>query len=174
MAPLLLISPPPMVGNRTVCILLECFLVIHTFLSAMASFIEFMSSTRMHSSRMRTARWLALSPSMHCSRGVYLPRWVCLPGGGVGGLVYLPRGVRCWEGVPAWGCTLPAGVPAWGCTCPWGVPAQGVYLPRGCTYPGRVYLPRRVPVQVLPLCTEFLTHATEILPCPNFVVDCKN
>ena len=58
----------------------------------------------MHSSRMRTARLLPVSPSMHCTRGVYLV-------GGQG--VYLPRGVYLVPGV------LPArGV----CTC------QGVYL----------------------------------------------
>ena len=49
--------------------------------------------TRMHSSRVRTARLLPISPSMHCSRGVYLP-----------------------GGVPAWGVYLPGGggVPARG------------------------------------------------------------
>ena len=47
--------------------------------------------TRMHSSRMRTARLLPVSPSMHCSGGV--------PDRGG----YLPRG-----DVPAWGeCTPP-------------------------------------------------------------------
>ena len=56
--------------------------------------------TRMHSSRMRTACLLPISPSMHCSQGG------------------LPAG-----GVPAREWYLPRGVPAWGCTC-WG------YLPR--------------------------------------------
>ena len=61
----------------------------------------------MHSSRMRTARFLPVSPSMH-------------PGGGVpaeGGVPAL-GGVYGQGGVPARG-----GVPAWGCTCP------GGYLP---------------------------------------------
>ena len=58
----------------------------------------------MHSSGMRTARLLPVSPSMHCSQGR-------------------------WGGVPTWGCTCPGG-----CTCPWGVYLPGgVYLPRGCT-----------------------------------------
>ena len=65
----------------------------------------------MHSSRMRTAHLLLVSPSMHCSggctcpgsvgvpaRGVYLPGGVYLPSG----VVYLPRGV----------VYLPGGVPA--------------------------------------------------------------
>ena len=78
----------------------------------------FMSSkhifkTRMHSSRMHTARLLPVSPSMHCSLGG-VPGWVYLPGGVTVQGVYLPRG----------------------CTCPGGVPAQGrVYLPGG-TCPG--------------------------------------
>ena len=78
----------------------------------------------MHSSRMRTARLLPVSPSMHCSRRVPGPGVYLVPGGvpgprggvpdpGVGG-VYLPRG-----DVPAWE----------GCTCP------GEYLPGGGTCP---------------------------------------
>ena len=111
------------------------------------------SKQRMHSSRMRTARLLPVSPSMHCSRGwMYLPggctcSGVYLPGGCTcQGEVYLPRKCTClWDvplggvptwGVPAWGweCTCPGDVPARGCTC------QGVYLPGGCTCL-RVYLP---------------------------------
>ena len=38
--------------------------------------IDLLSLTRMHSSRMRTARLLPVSPSIHCSLG-----WVYLPGG---------------------------------------------------------------------------------------------
>ena len=51
--------------------------------------------TRMHSSRVRTARLLPISPSMHCSRGC-----TCL--GGVPAQGYLPGGY------------LPGGVPARG------------------------------------------------------------
>ena len=72
----------------------------------------------MYSSRMRTARLLPISPSMHCSRGVYLPGGIParrIPAHGV----YLPRGVPAQWGVPAWG------VPAWGVFLPRGVPAQG-------------------------------------------------
>ena len=76
----------------------------------------------MYSSRMRTARLLPVSPSIHCSQGgipalgVYLPGGVTAQGVGVYLLgVYLPgRGVPAQGGVPAWG----------GCTC------LGVYLPR--------------------------------------------
>ena len=61
--------------------------------------------TRMHSSRMRTARSLTVSHSI--CRGAYLP------------------------GVPAWGGLYLAEV----CTCQGGVPAQDWYLPGGCTSP---------------------------------------
>ena len=68
--------------------------------------------TRMHSSRMRTARSL--------TRGVPA-RGGCVPAQGV------PA-----RGVYLWGVYLPEG-----CTCPGGVPTQGgVYLPRGGTCPG--------------------------------------
>ena len=65
----------------------------------------------MHSSRMRTARLLPVSPSMHCSPG----RWGVPDQGGVPALgVYLPR-----SGVYLhWGGYLPRRcVPAWGSTC---------------------------------------------------------
>ena len=81
-------------------------------------------TTRMHSSRMRTARLLPISPSMHCSWGVYL-----LEG-------YLPEG----------GCTCPGDVPAWG-----DVPALGVYLLVGGVPAQGVYLlVGGVPAQVPP------------------------
>ena len=57
--------------------------------------------TRMHSSRIRTARLLAVSPSMHCAVGVCPGR--CLPIEGV-----CPRGV-CPVGCLPRGC-LPGGV----------------------------------------------------------------
>ena len=78
----------------------------------------------MHSSRMRTARLLPVSPSMHCSwGGVPGPRGVPSSGGCtcLGGYL-VSRGMYL---VP-WGCTW-----SWGCTCP------GVHLvPGGCTCPG--------------------------------------
>ena len=63
--------------------------------------------TRMHSSRMRTARLLTMSQYALSGGGV--PAWEgCVPAGGV----------------PAQGVYLPRGVPAEGGTCPGGVPAQ--------------------------------------------------
>ena len=62
-------------------------------------------NTRMHSSRMRTARLLPVSPNMHCSGcvpaqgGVPIRQGCTYPGG-----MYLPRG----------SVYLPGGVPAWG------------------------------------------------------------
>ena len=51
------------------------------------------------------------------------------------------------------------------CTAPGvgGLPARGVYLPRGCT------CVRGVPARGVysPLCTEFLTHATENITLPQ-------
>ena len=60
-------------------------------------------ATRMYSSRIRTARLLtvsqhALRGECTCPVGVYVPRWVYLPGRGGGG--------------PAQGVYLPSGVPA--------------------------------------------------------------
>ena len=89
--------------------------------------------TRMHFSRMRTARLLSVSPSMHCP----------------GGCVYLVwRGVYLVEG-----CTWPPGgylvlgvYLVWGCTWSWGVYLVGMYLvpgvdlvSGGCTWYQGVY-----------------------------------
>ena len=58
-----------------------------TFKRAIGIFVDethtkFKFETRMHLSRMRTARLLPVSPSMHYSRGGrYLPRGLYLPGG---------------------------------------------------------------------------------------------
>ena len=98
-------------------------------------------STRMHSSRMRTARLLPVSPSMHClGVGGYLP------GGEVPGPrgMYLPRGVYL---LPGEGVYLPGGVPGpGGCTWSWGVYlAGGVYLARLGVLGQGVYLPGGVP-----------------------------
>ena len=98
--------------------------------------------TRMHSSRMRTARSLTVSRST--CQGVYLP------GGTCSGECTCP------------GVYLPGRLPAWGvCTCP------GVYLPWGyllvgCTCPGVGICPGAPPP-----CTEFLTHATENITLPQ-------
>ena len=117
----------------------------------------------MHSSRMRTARLLPVSPSMHCSEkwGVPAQGFTCpaegvVPAQGVylSGGMYLHRGCTCPGGEPAQGGVVPAqggGVPAQR----GGVPAQGVvylprgYLTRGCTHPGDVPA-QGVPGQVLP------------------------
>ena len=129
-----------------------------------------LNDTRMHSCRMRTARSLTVSRSI--CWGVYLLRRVYLPGGCTcqggtcrggylaRGEVYLPGGCTCpGEVYLPRGVYLPGGVPAWGgggCTCP------GV---RGCTCLGGT-----CPGTAPPLCTEFLTHATEniILPQTSF------
>ena len=93
--------------------------------------------TRMHSSRMRTARLLPVSPGMHCSP------W--------GGSVPGPRGVP-GPGGCTWshrGCTWSEGCTWSSEECTW---SWGVYLvPGGCTWsregvPG----PEGVPVQVPP------------------------
>ena len=105
----------------------------------------FLWITRMHSSRMLTARLLTVSQHAllgGCTcQGVYLSRGVYLPGGvpaqrgvylgvpALGGCtcqgVYLPGGVPAGGRGTCQGVYLPKGVPARGCTCP-GVPAQGV------------------------------------------------
>ena len=110
--------------------------------------------TRMHSSRMRTARAFTVCRSL-------LLRGGCTWSWGEGYLV--PVGVPAWSrgvylvpgGVPAcsrgYTCLVPGGVPAWS----WGVYLPGplgVYLPgpRGCT----CLVLGGVPGQVFPLWTE--------------------
>ena len=86
--------------------------------------------TSMHSSKMRTARLLPVSPSMYCAAG---------KGGHLLREVSAPRGCVCCRGV----CLLPGGICSWGTACyrrGWaacsqGVSAQGRCLPRGCVYP---------------------------------------
>ena len=110
--------------------------------------------TRMHSSRMCTARLLPVSPSMHCSRGS------CSWSGGV----YLVLG-GTWSG----GCTWSQGVfPVWGVylvrgylVLGRGVPGpSGVYLvPGGVPGLGGVPGPGSgVPAQVLPPCGQNDRH----------------
>ena len=119
--------------------------------------------TRMHSSRMRTARSLTVSPSMLCIGGCTWSQGVCVPGpggctcsqggtlyGGWGG-VYLvlggvpgPGGVCLVLGVCAWsrGVNLvPRGVYlVWGgCTWSWGGVGPG-------TPPDQVHLPKIRPL----------------------------
>ena len=116
----------------------------------------------MHSSRMRTARLLPVSPSMHCSRwctclGDTCPEGTC-PGGVVPTWgVYLPRGCTC----PV-GCTNPEG-----CTCQWGVIAQLVYLPMGCVPAWGLYLPGGVPAQGVEV-------SDQVLPVNRMTDKCKN
>ena len=101
--------------------------------------------TRMHSSRMRTARALTVSPSMFCSggRGVsahrgcllmgcLLPGGVCsrgclLRGVSAPGGMSAPRGCLLW-GVCSGGCLLPGSVCSQGDVCSQG----GCLLPKGC------------------------------------------
>ena len=76
----------------------------------------------MHSSRMRTARLLSVSPSMHCTEGVLGP----------GGCVCSQRGCLLPGGVCSKGCLV------WGDVCSGGsAPGRGCLLwevsaPRGC------------------------------------------
>ena len=97
-------------------------------------------STRMHSSRMRTARTLTIGG------GVYLPRGVCLP-----------RRCTCTGGVPAQGVYLPGGS---------GVPAQGGVPVQGGTCPGRVYLPGGY-LPASPHGQNSWHTLLKILPCPK-------
>ena len=105
---------------------------------------KIMLKTRMHSSRMRTARLLLVSPSMHCSGGAPVP-----------------------GGVPEWGVYLNGGLPAWGvylpggCTAQGGVPAQGSVPARG-SVPAQGDTPPVTPPQ------QNSWHALlKILPCPK-------
>ena len=123
----------------------------------------FSVETRIHSSRMRTARLLTLSqhalpggvPTRGCTcPGVYLPRGVCACLGGV----YLPGGV------PVQGVYLPrGGVPARGCSFPGGYLLRGVYLPGGCTCPGGTCL------GTLPPCVQNDRQVQKYYLAPNFV-----
>ena len=122
---------------------------------------QILTQTRMHSSRMRTARLLPLSPSMHssqgrrggvpCPRGVYLVWGVPGPGGctWVRGCVPGPVGVPGPGGVPGPRvCTWSRGIPGPG-RCTWS--QRGVYLVRGILglreyLVQRGYLPRHFPL----------------------------
>ena len=87
--------------------------------------------TRLHSSRMRTARALTVSPSMLCTWGVSAPGEVS---------------------APQWGCLLWRGVCFWGVyLVPGGVWSGGLSAPGGCLLLGGVPVDRHVPVNILPL-----------------------
>ena len=112
--------------------------------------------TRLHSSRMRTARVLTVSPSMLCTGGSVCSQEVCVPGPGPGGVsgpggVYLVLGVcLLLGGVPGpGGCTgSRGGVPGWGVVSGPGGGAPGlggVPGPGGCTWLGCLLLGRCVP-----------------------------
>ena len=120
------------------------------------------TQTRMHSSRIRTARLLTVT--QHALLGVYLPGGCTCLGG-------------TFQGIPAQGvCTCPGGVPAWGGLPAWGVPSRG-YLPRGDVPARGVYLPRgylprlpppseQNPGYPPPQWTEWQI-GEKILPCPK-------
>ena len=124
--------------------------------------------TRMHSSRMRTARLLPVSPSMHCPGGVPGPGGWGLPGPGE--CTWSREGVPCPKGlylvlggVPGLECTWSReGVPGpRGLYLVWGVPG-GVYLiPGGVPGPGGGICP-----DTPPMWTEWQT-GVKILPCPK-------
>ena len=118
--------------------------------------------TRLHSSRMRTARALTVSPIMLCTApgvgGVPGPGGTWLGGvvPGLGGYLIPGRGNLFRGAVPGpggylvlgdvpglWGCTWPGGYLVWGvCLVRWGVPgSEG-----------------GVPGQVLPSCEQNHTH----------------
>ena len=103
----------------------------------------------MHFSRMRTARLLAVSPSMHCT-GVSAPRGVSAPGGVCSRVVVSALVRVClllgkcllWLGgvysglgcVCSWGCLLQGGL-LWGCVVAahgWGGLGVRVCIP-ACT-----------------------------------------
>ena len=105
-------------------------IVIHRHKSLIVSSYfhnDFMHNlTRLHSSRMRTARALTVSPSMLCTGGCTWSGGWGVPG--LGGVCVPVGGVGCtWS----WGVYL-----VWGCTWSWGVylVPGGVPGPRGCTW----------------------------------------
>ena len=103
---------------------------------------KFTGHTRLHSSRIHTARLLTVSPSMHCTGGCLLRGHVW---SGVGGVGCLLQGVVC-SGVCAW--FRRRGVPG-----PWGG--------------GGVVVSQHTLRQIhAPPWTEWQTGA-KILPCPK-------
>ena len=81
--------------------------MIGKFVDVNQNNLEITFKTRLHSSRMRTARALTVSPSMLCAGGgVSAPRG-CLLSGGVcsGGVCVCSRGVSASRGVCIPACT---------------------------------------------------------------------
>ena len=97
----------------TVCILLECILVLKVFTGV----------TRMHSGRMRTGRSLTICCSLLPGGGGFSLRGACLVRGGS----------PCWRGV----CLVWGGLPAGGVCLVWGGSAcsGGGFLPAGGACP---------------------------------------
>ena len=154
--------------------------------------------TRLHSSRMRTARAFTVSPSMLCAGGVSAPRGCLLPGGvcSRGGVcspevsaprgLSAPRGAVCSGGcLLSRGCLLQGGVCFWGvclllrvwrCLLPGGVCSGGGVCSQGVCFQGGVYswgvsAPKGclLPGVGIPACTEADT------PPVNRMTDaCKN
>ena len=128
------------------------------------------SSTRMHSSRMRTGRSLTVcrrgSP---CQGGSPCPGGVSLPGGLLARGVLPARGVLLprgspWGGLLARGVSLPGGgPPCWGGLLARGSPCQGG-LPAGGGLPARgVSLPETPPVDRITDTSKNITLATTSL-----------
>ena len=124
-------------------------------------YLPLQSVTRMHSSRMRTARAFTVCRSLLLGGCTW--SWGVVPGGVPGLGVWSQGGVPSWSwrgipglgGVPVWsrGCTclvlggVVPGVLAWSGGCTWSR--------EGCTWSGT------------PPRTEFLTHASEIITLPE-------
>ena len=140
--------------------------------------------TRMHSSRMRTARtltdWGGVCRGGVCQKGGCLPEGGCLPGGGVGEC--LPGG--CLPGVGGGGVCR--GVSARGGVCQRGVyhvtyPIMHLMLPVCCLHTNWdspavqlllyclliMWPARHAGIPTPPLWTEFLTHAYENITLPQ-------
>ena len=111
-----------------------------------------MKITRLHSSRMRTARALTISPSMLCTGGCPLPGGVCSGGVCSWRGLSAPGGCVSSGGVCSWGMSAPGGVCSWGCVCSQGgcLPPGGVHG-LGCTWSGTPpAVDRHTPVNILP------------------------
>ena len=130
------------------------------FLSFLCNLWKNILQTRLHSSRMHTARMLTVYPSMLCTGGVYLVPGVSALGGSAP--VGSAPGGMC---VPGPGGSAPGGVCSGGVSAPGGVPGpRGVSVPSG----GCLLLEGGVPAQALPPCEQNSWHMPmKILPCPK-------